>query len=133
MFTLEFSRTAQGEYSISNNNDNRLLCIALILSDPLLRTGSKKALYYAAEIGMENHKEFQTKIYTLRLHQPDPDTILIKLSYRNSDDEFIVYETDIPLEEFINLIESYEDALEADAQTINITRIQDSFELTIDQ
>ncbi|MBA3751911.1 hypothetical protein H0X06_03915 [Candidatus Dependentiae bacterium] len=133
MFTLELSRITPGNYVISNNNDNRLLCIALILSDSVLRNGTKKALYYAAEIGMENHKEFETKLYTLRLHQLDPDTILIKLSYRNSEDEFIVYETDMPLEEFINLIEEYEDAVESDVHTIHITRIQDSFELTIDQ
>ena len=129
MYTLTFSRVAQGNYTISDNNDSRLLCIGSIIVDPVLRKDVKKALYYAAEIGMEQAKQFETALYSLHLHQSDPETIIIKLVQKTG--ERIPYETDIPLEEFIALVEDYEDAVESDPHTITLTRIQDSFELTI--
>lgn len=129
MYTLTFSRVAQGNYTISDNNDSRLLCIGSIIADPVLRKDVKKALYYASEIGMDREKQFETDLYSLHLSQPDPETILIKLVPKTG--EKLPYETDIPLEEFIALIEELEDAIELAPHTIIITRIQDSFELTI--
>ncbi len=135
MYTLTFSRIAQGNYTISDTNDNRLFCIGSIIVDPVLRKDVKKALYYAAEIGMEQAKHFETGLNSLNLKQADDDeTILIKLTPKvdeRAPGERLPYETDIPLEEFIDLVEDYEDALESDARLISITRIQDSFELTI--
>ncbi|MBA2307580.1 hypothetical protein H0W26_05605 [Candidatus Dependentiae bacterium] len=128
MYTITFSRVAQGNYTISDNNDNRLLCIGSILVDTDLRKRVRKALYYAAEIGLEEAKQFETTLNALHLSQLDPETIIIKLVTQTVPK--IHYETDIPLEEFIALIEDYEDAIESDLRTITITRIQDSFELT---
>ncbi len=134
MFTLTFSLIAQGNYTISDTNDNRLFCIGCIIVDPVLRRDVKKALYYAAEIGMEQAKHFETDLNSLNLKQADDETILIKLTPKideRAPGERVPYETDIPLEEFINLVEDFEDALESDARLITVTRIQDSFELTI--
>ena len=131
MYTMTFSRIALEDYTISDTNDSRLLCIGSILVDPLLRKGTKKALYYAAEIGMGHSKSLETDAYLLHLTQSDPETILISLTTKIG--EKISYQTDIPLEEFINLIEEYEDALDSDPHTITVTRMQDSFELTVGQ
>lgn len=131
MYTITFSRVAQGNYTISDNNDSRLLCIGYIIVDQNLRKDVKKALYYAAEIGMERPKQFETPLYSLHLSQADPETILIKLTQKT--DAKIHYQTDMPLEEFITLIEDYEDAVESGPHTITIVRIQDSFEFTTNE
>ncbi len=127
MYTIEFARIEDGLYEIVQENDERLFCIGQILLDDNLRVRIKKSLEYTPEIGLEKHQEYETQLYKMRL-SPDPEYgLLIKLFDKSNPEH--VLQTDITIDTLMDLIDSWQDAVNEEAESIIITRVQDTFTL----
>jgi len=127
MDKIEFARIEDGLYELVEENDERLVCIGRILQDDAVREAVKHALQYAPELGMEKHKDIETQLYKVKV-SPDPVYgLLIKFIDKKEPDT--VLETDIRLETLLDLIDAWEEAVDAEPEAISITRTQDTFEL----
>lgn len=125
MNMIEFARSEDGTYIIVEDNDERLFCIGQLLADDAIRSTLANALSYAPEIGLEKHLDIETKLYKIRVSPTSQEMLYIKL-HDKSNAEFHL-ETDISVDSLTDLIENWEDALVEDAQSITITRVQDTF------
>ncbi len=128
MYTLEFVRLENGEYTISDDNDQRLYMIGQILLDDALRNGVKKTLEYAPEFGVERRKDIETEQFHVRVSPLNETTCMIIYKDKTEPEEEAL-QTDMKIETLLDLIDSFENAVEAESESIMMTRSQDNFTL----
>ena len=127
MRRIEFSQITNGLYRITDHNDERLLVIGRILLSDILRNAVKDALKDAPEIGLERHKEIKTEDYQLRISPKDETTIWFKLLTKS--DPHRILEIDLRIPKILDIIDAWEDAVDAMPESITITREQDNYTL----
>jgi hypothetical protein len=127
MDTLEISLLEDGTYEITEYNDERLFLIGQILLNDTLRSGVSHALEYATEFGMDQKKEVETKEILVRISPTSETTIELKFIPKSNPENAL--ETDMNIDDLIDLIDDYEDAVDEQAHAILISREQDTFTL----
>ncbi len=125
MRRIEFSRIINGLYSITDHNDERLLCIGRILLSDILRHAVKGALQYAPELGMVGHKDVETEEYHLRISSKNQSTVWLKLLTKSNPER--VLEIDMRINNILNIIDAWEDAVGAMPESIIMNRKQDTY------
>ena len=127
MNSIEFSRIEDGNYEISNENDQRLFCIGTLLLDDALRECLKKMLRYAPDIGLDKAHECETDSYKIKISPDATYGLLIHFLDKSNPEGHL--ETDIKIETLLSLIDAWEEAVGVEPESILITRTQDTFNL----
>ncbi len=128
MDSLEFSRVEDGQYTITEHNDERLYMIGTMLLDDAVRNGIKKALKFAPELGLDESKDINTVDINVTISPKSMNKIYIKFLEKEHPEN--VLETDIGIETLLDLIDAYEETVSQEPEIITLTRSQDTFKLT---
>lgn len=134
MKTLTLSRTANGTYTIVDNNDEKLAIIVETLRNPHLRTHIKKILldlptlidrYQLLSSKTDNPKYFILK--------ETSDFVLIRIHDEQQPlDENNPLQIDMNCEVYLDLIEIWEELEDLEPEQIFLKHDQDIFTLTDD-
>jgi hypothetical protein len=129
MNTLIFAKTPNGSYAIADNNDERLIIIAQVLLNNMVRSQIKSKLLHLPGLVVGETLAATVDTTTIRIRQHEDDMLMINLSDRQTKQELT---TEISNDMLLDLIDDWEDLLVEQPDEIILRRQhdQDIFILT---
>jgi hypothetical protein len=129
MNTLIFAKMANGSYAIADNNDERLLIIAEVLLNTMIRSAIKNKLLHLPGLAVGETVAVTTDTTIFRIRQHEDGILMVNLGDRQTKEELT---TDISNDMLLDLIDDWEDLLAEKPDEIILSRHhdQDIFNLT---